>query len=299
MAENDVREPVIGVAFDGTGWGSDGAIWGGEFLLTDYADYKRVAHLRYVPLAGGESATRENWRMAAAYLLDADCDLAPLACWSSGDAVRTLRQMIDRRVNCPLTSSAGRLFDAIAALLGVRGKTTFEAQAAMELEWLATDVPIDGSYPFEIAPPADGAGWPMELDLRPTIRAITREVARGIATAQIARRFHSTMVEMIATMCGRLRDASGLRTVALSGGAFANALLAAESEARLTADGFRVLRHSQVPTNDAGLSLGQLAVAAAVLQQKSSPAESAVGSLAPGRMAGTTRLSTFEMVNTP
>jgi hydrogenase maturation protein HypF len=171
--------------------------------------------------------------------------------------VRLVRQLLEKRVNTPWTSSAGRLFDAVAALAGVRDRVSYEGQAAVELEWLATGVPADGAYPFELE-----SGNPLIIDTRPLIRAAAADVTRGTAAGRVARRFHTTLVEMIVAVCDCVRRTTGLDAVALSGGVFLNALLTREVTARLTGDGFRVLRHRQVPPNDGGLCLGQLAVAA-------------------------------------
>jgi hydrogenase maturation protein HypF len=262
MAEHGLTGPVLGVTFDGTGYGTDGAIWGGEFLVGDCRTLRRGAHLRYVGMPGGDQAIREPWRMAAAHLADASVESAPPARvlpleW------RTIQRMIERRFNAPLTSSAGRLFDAVAALAGVRDRVSYEGQAAVELEWLASGVGTDGAYPFDLTH-AEEQG-PIVIDTRPLIRAVADEAARKIGAALIARRFHSTMVEIIATVCGRLRQATGIEKVVLSGGVFLNVLLTSEATAKLTGDGFRVYRHRLVPPNDGGLSLGQLAVAACEL----------------------------------
>jgi hydrogenase maturation protein HypF len=259
MAENGLAEPVLGVAFDGTGYGTDGAVWGGEFLVGDYRHFRRAAHLRYVGMPGGDQAIREPWRMAVAHLVEAQTPLGRLADRLPTVAVRTVAKMLERRFNTPMTSSAGRLFDAVAALAGVRDRVSYEGQAAVELEWLATDVPPDGTYPFELAE-AEAA---LVVDPRPLVRAVAEEANRGTDAGRIARRFHSTMVEVIAAVCDRQRQATGLDAVVLSGGVFLNALLTAEVDARLRGAGFRVYRHRLVPPNDGGLSLGQLAVAAA------------------------------------
>jgi hydrogenase maturation protein HypF len=169
--------------------------------------------------------------------------------------------MLERNVRTPQTSSVGRLFDAVAALAGVRDRNTYEGQGAVELEWLATDAPHCGVYPFEIA--RGSAEAPLTVDTRPVIAAVVQNVKVGAEAAAIARRFHGTMVEIITAMCAALRQQAPQAPVVLSGGVFLNALLAAETDARLTADGFRVLRHRLVPPGDGGLCLGQLAVAAA------------------------------------
>jgi hydrogenase maturation protein HypF len=173
--------------------------------------------------------------------------------------------MLERRINAPLTSSVGRLFDSVAALVGVRDRVSFEGQAAMELEWLAAEVPPDRAYPIELSPPLrpNSTESPVVIDTRPLIRAIADDVSRGEPGARIARRFHSTLVDLIAAVCHRLRQATSIATVVLSGGVFLNALLTSEVVARLSGEGFRVCRHRLVPPNDGGLSLGQLAVAAA------------------------------------
>ncbi len=166
MAEHGLNEPVIGVGFDGTGFGTDGAIWGGEFLVGDLRQFTRAAHLRYVPLPGGDKAIREPWRMAVSHLLDAGCENVKLTDVSSGER-RTIEQMIERNFNTPSASSMGRLFDAVAAIIGVRSRVSYEGQVAIELEWLATDVSADGSYPFEITD---------SIDTRLLIRAVAEDL---------------------------------------------------------------------------------------------------------------------------
>jgi hydrogenase maturation protein HypF len=266
MTEHGLDEPVIGVTFDGTGYGTDGAVWGGEFLVGDYRHFRRAAHLRYVGLPGGDQAIREPWRMALAHLTDAEIEFAPLRARLLPIQMRTVERMLAIRLNTPLTSSAGRLFDAVAALAGVRDRVSYEGQAAVELEWLATGALPDRSYPFQFNSPREGATEaPLVVDTRPLIRAVAEEATQGVAAALIARRFHSSLVEMIAAVCGRLRQETGVTAVALSGGVFLNALLTTEVSARLRGEGFRVYRHRRVPPNDGGLSLGQLAVAAACL----------------------------------
>jgi hydrogenase maturation protein HypF len=258
MAEHGLDEPVIGVAFDGTGYGTDGAVWGGEFFTGDYRAFRRGAHLRYVAMPGGDQAIREPWRMAVAHLEDAGCDLAALCDRVGRSAVSSVLQQVARGFNAPMTSSVGRLFDAVAALAGVRHRVSYEGQAAIELEALASDVGADGIYPFDIH-----AGSSLVIDTRPMIVQVVEDVRKGCSAAVIGRRFHSTLVEMIANTCSRLADTSGVRTVVLSGGVFMNVLLTTETVKRLTHEGFRVYRHERVPTNDGGLCLGQIAIAAA------------------------------------
>jgi hydrogenase maturation protein HypF len=264
MAEHGLRGAVIGVTLDGSGYGSDGAIWGGEFLVGDFTTFRRAGHLRYVGLPGGEQAIREPWRMAASHLLDAECDLTPLESLVPPGSLHAVRTMIARRFNTPMTSSAGRLFDAVAALLGLRTKVTYEGQAAVELEWLAEKASSGGSYLAEVSEEAgpDDPEAVFVVDSRPVVRAILHDLEHEADRPRIARRFHWTMVEMIAAVCSRIRQRSGLQRVVLSGGTFMNGLLTGEVMRRLLRDGFAVYRHHLVPPNDGGLSLGQLAVAA-------------------------------------
>jgi hydrogenase maturation protein HypF len=260
MAENGLDEPVIGITFDGAGYGPDGAVWGGEFLIGDYQQFRRAAHFRYVGMPGGEQAVREPWRMAVAHLADAGAASPLLGARILPDRMRMVEQLLSRHFNTPQTSSAGRLFDAVAALCGVRDQVSYEGQAAIELEWLATGVSVDGIYPFELSQPAGET--PLIIDTRPLIGAVAREVDQQVAPAVIARRFHATLTEVIAQVCGRLRDSSSINAVALSGGVFLNALLTGDVLSRLRGAGFRVYRHRLVPPNDGGLSLGQLAITA-------------------------------------
>jgi hydrogenase maturation protein HypF len=209
-------------------------------------------------MPGGELAIREPWRMALAHLVDAGCGLASFPEQGCAKARAGVLQQIARRFNAPMTSSVGRLFDAVAALAGVRPRVSFEGQAAIELEALASDVTADAVYPFDIV-----SGSNLVIDTRPLIAEVADDVRRGCASAVIGRRFHSTLVEVVARVCSRLAEETGLSKVVLSGGVFMNVLLTTETVARLTRDGFRVYRHERVPTNDGGLCLGQLAVAAA------------------------------------
>jgi hydrogenase maturation protein HypF len=265
MAEHGLTCPVIGVCFDGTGFGTDGAVWGGEFLVGDLEGFRRAAHLRYVLMPGGEKAVREPWRMALAHAHDSGAQSTPFLHRVDAASARTAHRMIERRFNAPPTSSVGRLFDAVASLVGLRDHVTFEGQAAMELEWLATGVLQDGAYAFDIAAPGEGTAGEeaaLVVDTRPLIRDVVRDVGRGVAAASIARRFHTTVVEIIVAACIKLRAQTGLSQVVLSGGVFMNALLLCETEHELNAASFLALRHRTVPANDGGLSLGQLAVAA-------------------------------------
>jgi hydrogenase maturation protein HypF len=262
LADNGEPGPVIGVAFDGLGYGTDGAIWGGELLVADLAGFERAGHLATVPLPGGAAAIREPWRMAAAHLDAAFAGAVP-----DGLAVR--RRNADRwdRVvglarsgaGSPPTSSAGRLFDAVAAILGVRDAVNYEGQAAVELEQLA-DPAEPAAYPVGVDA---GAGRPLLLAGADLVRAVVEDLAAGTAPAVAAGRFHNGMATMVVDACRRLREATGLEVVALSGGVFQNLLLLGRVVAGLEGLGFRVLVHWRVPPNDGGISLGQAAVAGA------------------------------------
>jgi hydrogenase maturation protein HypF len=261
MADNGVRGRVIGVAMDGTGYGTDGAIWGSEFLVADFSGFERRAHLRYVPLAGGDAAVRQPWRSALSYLRDASiADAArKLALFDEvpRNSIGIVETMLSRGINTIPTSSCGRLFDAVASIIGVRHAITFEAQAAIDLEMLAAGEPDDAdAYPFVIAPTD-----PLEIDVRPMIAEIVDEVLRGTPRARIASRFHSTIAEIIAEVCSRIRLRDGLNRVCLSGGSFQNFVLLERTSRLLRKTGFELFLHSRVPTNDGGISLGQAVIA--------------------------------------
>jgi hydrogenase maturation protein HypF len=261
LADNEETGPVIGVAFDGTGFGGDGTIWGGEFLLADLAGFERAGHLVTVPMPGGTAAIRQPWRMAAAYL-DAAFGGEPPAglAVQARNAARwpQVVALAQRGINAPATSSAGRLFDAVAALLGVRDAINYEGQAAIELEQWA-DPAEHGAY---LAGLSAGPG-PVQACGPDLVRAAAEDLLAGTPPAVVAARFHGGVAEVIAAVCGRLRERSGLAKVALSGGVFQNRLLLGRAVDLLTAAGFTVLTHHRVPANDGGISLGQAVVAAA------------------------------------
>jgi len=264
MAENHLRGKVIGVAFDGTGYGGDGQIWGGEFMVADYVGFERRAHFRYVPLAGGDTAVRQAWRPALSWLREAFGNNLPADLPVFRDVpekqVVLVGRMLDRKLNTVMTSSCGRLFDAVAALIGIRNNATFEGQAAIELE-VATVPGIEDSYPFEI-----DAGDPARIDFRETIRAIVADL-RLTPAGVIASRFHNTIAAVVAEVCRRIRDRDGLQRVCLSGGTFQNIYLVERASRLLQHAGFEVFLHSVVPPNDGGISLGQAVIANEILQR--------------------------------
>jgi hydrogenase maturation protein HypF len=264
LADNGEAGPVIGVAFDGLGYGTDGTIWGGEWLAADLLGFERLGHLDPLPLPGGTAAIREPWRMAAAYLEAAFGGEVPddlgvvarnRARWSQ------VLSLARSGVASPPTSSAGRLFDAVAAILDVRDAINYEGQAAIELEQLAD--PLErGAYAARI----DG-DRPFRLTGADLVRAAVEDLRAGTPPGGIAARFHNGVAGMIVAGCSLARETTGLETVALSGGVFQNLLLLRRTVAGLEARGFRVLVHGRVPPNDGGISLGQAAVAGATDQQ--------------------------------
>jgi hydrogenase maturation protein HypF len=253
--------PVIGAIMDGTGYGTDGRIWGGEWLVGGYRGFQRAAHLEYLPLPGGDAATRHPWRIAFSYLYTLLAEV-PQSLQSQGSEaeIGLLRQQVERQVNCPLTSAMGRLFDAVSALLGVCTETSYEAQAAIELEQVA-DCDLRSAicrpYPFQI----ETTGDMRIVRLGEMLAASVADVACGVPAAEIGWRFHETVVEMIVQVCRAIAEETGLRTVALSGGCFQNRILLRRTILALRSAGFDVLLHRQVPCNDGGLSLGQAAIA--------------------------------------
>ncbi len=267
MAENHLEGRVIGIALDGTGYGTDGRIWGGEVLLAGYAGFERAAHLAYVPLPGGEAAIREPWRMAVGYLVrhfgsDFVRDL-PLVADVPEKNLNVLFRMMEQGINSPLTSSCGRLFDAVAALVGIRRQVNYEAQAAIELEMAIGNSCDESAYPFDLVP--EGQGWIM--DTRSLFETLLRDIAGGVTAGDVSRRFHNGLVEVLAEVVSRLREQSGLERACLSGGTFQNVYLFERLCAHLRKSGFQVFVHSEVPAGDGGLSLGQALVAARSLNQ--------------------------------
>jgi hydrogenase maturation protein HypF len=261
MAENGLDGEVIGVALDGTGFGNDGTIWGGEFLKADLRDFKRVAHLKQVPMPGGAAAIKEPWRMAFAYLLDAFGDRAmdlELGWLKRRDPqkCRVLKRMIERRVNSPRTSSMGRLFDAVSSLLSVRDTVNYEGQAAIELE-MAADAEGKEEYPFKIQEKEQ----PMVLDPAEMVREVVQDLIRGLSPSLISGKFHRSIARIVVETCRRIRLDSGLNRVVLSGGVFQNTLLLELVFHGLKQAGFEVYTHHLVPTNDGGISLGQAVIA--------------------------------------
>lgn len=260
LADNAREDDVIGIAFDGLGLGADGSIWGGEVLHANLTDFRRLGHLRTVPLPGGDAAIREPWRLAAMHLatvLDVDA-IEALDVFARNRAQwPAVRAMAAGSVNTPPTSSAGRLFDAVASIVGIRDRVSYEGQAAIELEQRAATDHRD-SYPFLLSD-----GEPFVIDTAPLIGAIASDLSGGVSVERIAARFHNAVVDLIVASARRSRRETGLATVALSGGVFQNAMLVSRAAVALRALGFDVLVHRRVPPNDGGISLGQAVIVAA------------------------------------
>jgi len=266
MAEHglDGSERVLGVAFDGTGYGDDGASWGGEFLLADYAGYDRVAHLAYVPLPGGDAGVENPCRMALSHLRQAGVEWDPrlpavAACTT--EELRLLDRQLETGFRTAPTSSMGRLFDAVSSLLGVCHRAGYEAQAAMELEALARGATPGRRYRFDRVPRADQPEV-QTADPGPLLRAVSEDLLAGVAPASVAASFHVAVAELVADIADEVRGATGVSKVALTGGVFLNARLTHECRQSLASRGLEALVHRRVPPSDAGLALGQVAVLA-------------------------------------
>jgi hydrogenase maturation protein HypF len=290
LADNEVEGPVIGVAFDGTGMGTDGNIWGGEFLVADYRSFRRAGHLEYLPLPGGAVAIKRPYRIAIGYILALLGEDALSTVIASPDKIGTkqsrgtslvevsraeteiIKRQIERRINSPLTSSMGRLFDAVSALLGIRGEIDYEGQAAVELEMAAYPCVVarspdgnrddeailaEGSYPYRIV---EDGGTRIVL-LKDLLSAALEDLHQDVSTGQISVKFHNTIARMVNEMCRLIAGETDITRVALSGGVFQNRLLLRETVCLLEDSGFQVLTHRQVPCNDGGVSLGQAVIA--------------------------------------
>ncbi len=265
MAENGVNAPCLGVAWDGTGYGLDGTVWGGEFLRPAAATFQRVAHLRTFRLPGGEQAVKEPRRAAIGLLselfgdaLFAMDELAPVRAFSPRDR-RILQGMLAKQINSPRTSAAGRLFDAVAAILGLHLGPQFEGQAAMELEWAVGGIETDEAYPVRISEEPSA----LVLDWEPLVWEVLADVRGNVPVARIAARFHNALVEGILAVAEQI----GEERIVLTGGCFQNRYLTERAVARLRAEGFRPYWHQRIPPNDGGIALGQIVAASRVMEE--------------------------------
>jgi hydrogenase maturation protein HypF len=256
----DPSERIIGIAFDGTGYGTDGAIWGGEVLIANALGFERFAHLKYVPLPGGDASIKRPYRTALAHLWAAGLswdEALPCVVHAPAAERRVLRQQLEKNLNCAPTSSMGRLFDAVAALIGVRQTVSYEAQAAIEMEALCDDT-VREAYAFALAGVA-----PVVIDPAPMWQALVQEARAGVPAATMTAKAHNAVAQLIVDLSVQARASTGLNGVGLSGGVFQNTRLMSLAVPRLRDAGFDVLTHSRVPPNDGGLSLGQAVIAGA------------------------------------
>jgi hydrogenase maturation protein HypF len=261
MADNELsgKDPVIALAFDGTGYGTDGAVWGAEILAADYKTCERALHLEYLPLPGGDAAIRRPWRIAVGFAAALDLPVEDLPFLKDQDPreIETVRAQAKRGLNAPPVSSMGRLFDCVAALAGICSEIDYEAQGAIELEELARGrITAEDEYPFAI----DGEN----IRVRELLAAVIGDVRAGVSADRIGARFHNTVRSIAVKTAQAVRAARGIRAVVLSGGVWQNALLLALAVDGLQEAGFEVYTHRRVPANDGGLALGQAAIAAAM-----------------------------------
>ncbi len=263
MYDNNLKKKVIGIALDGTGYGTDGKIWGGEFLISGYRSFKRAAHFKYLPMPGADMAIKEPWRMSAAYLWDAFGDRfldlkIPFVRKIKRRSWGILKYMIDENINTPMTSSAGRLFDAIASIVLSIFHVKHEAQAAMRLETLASQARNEKrAYKYKTTKDKES----IIIDTKDIIKRIVKDIKYGVKAPIIAARFHNTLACIIHDISFRIKRETGIDRVALSGGVFQNRLLLEKVNALLEESGFHVYKHSKYSTTDASIAIGQAMIA--------------------------------------
>lgn len=287
MVENNIKEKVIGIAYDGVGYGTDGQIWGGEFITCDYKAFERIAHLKYVSMPGGDSATKEPWKMAASYIYEAYKNSTSRALISNEDSlitkncvediniiqgnipkvlkdnnIKSIIGMIKNNVNSPKCSSMGRLFDGVSGMLGFLGKVTFEGEAAILLENMANENE-KGSYDYEIKCQDEG----YIINTSKIIRGIINDINSGVNHGIISKRFHNTVIDFTVKMCSILREALNINKVVLSGGVFQNEIILKGIYVELSYKGFEVYTHKSIPCNDSGICLGQIVIANAKFKE--------------------------------
>lgn len=258
MVEHNLFTPTIGVIFDGTGLGTDGKIWGGEFFVGTRKSFFRAGHFRYVTIQGGDQAIREPWRIAASYLHSLNCEYSNIFSEIDKASLKTVKQALDKNLNCYQTSSVGRLFDCVAALLKIRQRITYDAQAAIELENII-DPSIEEGYPFYI----EKQNQIYQIDHREMLFSILKDINSGLSPAWISAKFHNTIGNATVDLVMRIGERYGLKKVVLSGGVFENSYLLCQIIEKLEERDFAVYFNQQIPTNDSGISVGQLAIVAA------------------------------------
>ncbi len=266
MVENGIEDKVIGVSFDGTGYGTDGTIWGGEFLVADWRGFERCAHLRYVPMPGGEGAIKKPYRMALGYLcsfFESEFEELDIDFLKRLDEIelKNIRIQIEKGLNSPMTSSCGRLFDAVSALMGIRDVVDYEGQAAIELEMVA-QADVDEKYDFKLEEDSEKSQSPLLIvDTKPIIEGVIDDLKIGLSNSEISAKFHNTVAAFVIAVCNKLREEEGIDKVALSGGVFQNLLLSNKLMRELRYKSFEVYFQRKVPCNDGGISLGQAIIA--------------------------------------
>ena len=266
-----MRGKVIGVAFDGIGYGADGNIWGGEFLVADCRDFQRIGQLKYLPLPGGDRAVEEPWRMAVSLLAEAFGKRIPRIDFMNrwGKKVPILLEMMEKRINSPLTSSMGRLFDGISSLLGICDVNTYEGQAAMELESVAEELSVSTgdlsaeNYGYEIR---EEKGT-FIIEPASIVRGIVDDLHKRVPASAIAYKFHNVIADIVKNVTLRVKEKTGIGKVALSGGVFQNRLLLGLALGKLTEAGFICYYQKKIPCNDGGISLGQAIIANEVVKR--------------------------------
>ena len=267
MFENNLRQKVIGVCFDGTGYGADGKIWGGEFLICDYLESTRVAHLDYIKMPGGEKAIKEPWRVAVSYLYKSlsahksKKEVYDVIYELYGDKAITLINIINSNINCMETSSMGRLFDAMANIIGITDEVTYEGQASIELEAIS-EMDIEGAYNYKVIKQDMYIIEPYEI----IIEALN-DKTKGVSVKIIASKFQNTIVNLTTNICEHIREDSGINEVALSGGVFQNSFLLSKICCKLKKNYFEVYTHKDLPSNDGGVAIGQIIIANALIEK--------------------------------
>jgi hydrogenase maturation protein HypF len=258
MIENKIVDKVIGIAFDGTGFGTDGKIWGGEFLLCDYRGFERAGHLNYVKMAGGDSAVKQPWKMALAYLFKTYREEVNTSIFTSipEKSIKTILTMLKNNINSIETSSMGRFFDAVAALINLKTEVTFEGEAAVHLEAISQH-DEEGIYKYDI----DSVGETYIINTDNIIKNIIEDIYNSIDKSIIAKRFHNTVIAFTLEMCKLIGNKYGINSVALSGGVFQNEILLKGLHKKLIESNYKVYIHKDIPCNDGGISIGQLVIA--------------------------------------
>jgi hydrogenase maturation protein HypF len=257
MAEHGLDEQVIGVSFDGTGYGDDGNIWGGEFFICDLNAYERVKHFEYIPIPGGDKAIKEPWRMGLSYLYRSmgdniwDLDI-PLMRFRPRSEMELVAGSISKSINAPLSSSAGRLFDAVSAITGLVYEATFHAEAPMRLE-----AAIREKHSYRYAYTMDNK----TISFTPMIDELVEDIMKNKGHSYIALKFHNTIIEVIVNTVKQIAPQYGLKKVVLSGGTFQNKFILSGAERLLLLEGYEVYSQQKVPSNDGGIALGQISIA--------------------------------------